>query len=78
MKFLKGLVMGGVLGFAVGAGLSEKQRAQITSSVKSKTKPVVDEVKSNIGQVADTAVSEVTGKIDDVGDAAADRISTTG
>jgi hypothetical protein len=78
VKFLKGLVMGGVLGFAVGAGLSEKQRAQITSSVKSKTKPVVDEVKSNIGQVADTAVSEVTDKIDDVGDAAADRISTTG
>lgn len=78
MKFLKGLIMGGVLGFAAGAGLSEKQRAQITSSVKSKTKPVIDEVKSNVGQVADTAVGQVTDKIDDAGDAAAERISTTG
>lgn len=76
MKFLKGLVMGGLAGFAVGAALNEQQRRQIATSVKKKTAPVVTKVKDNVSQVADTVVDEVNSKIDDAGDAVADKVST--
>ncbi len=77
MKFFKGLFMGTLFGFAVGAALNEQQRQQITRGVKQKTAPVVSKVKDNVSQVADTVVDEVNNKIDDAGDAVAEKVSTT-
>ena len=75
MKFLKGLLIGGAIGFGIGAALNEQQRKQITASVKKKAAPIGDSVKSNVSQVADTVVDGVTSKIDDAGDTVADKVN---
>lgn len=77
MKFIKGLIVGGAIGFGVGAALNEQQRQQIIASVKKKATPISESVKDNVSQVADAVVDGVTDKIDDAGGSVADKVSTS-
>jgi gas vesicle protein len=74
MKFIRGFLLGGIVGFAVGTSLSDRQRAEIASRARAtarrNVKPVADAVGDNANAVADTAVDRVTSAIDDAGDAA--------
>lgn len=78
MKFIKGLVLGLLVGFSAGAAMTERQRRdaaeKIAAIARRRSRPIVDSVAENVGQVADTATGVATSSIDDVGDAVSERI----
>ncbi|MGK0274994.1 MAG: hypothetical protein ACI9N0_001375 [Ilumatobacter sp.] len=76
-KFLKGLLFGLLAGFALGAALNDKQRKQLASEIKRTAAPLGKSIANGVSQVADTAVDEATGKIDDVGNAAATLLNSS-
>jgi gas vesicle protein len=74
MKFIRGFLLGAIVGFAVGTSLSERQREEIAqrarAAARRNVKPVAESVGDNATAVADTAVDRVTSAIDGAGDAA--------
>lgn len=76
MKFVKGLIIGALVGFATGTAMTDRQRDTVLAAAKGKAAPVKEAIGKNIGQVADTVADEAVGKIDAAGDAVADTIAS--
>lgn len=76
MRFVKGLLLGSLVGFAAGSALSDRQREKIAAAARHKAAPVSTAITDNLHRVADTVVDEATTKIDTAGEAVADKIAT--
>ena len=76
MKFLKGLLTGALVGFAIGTAMTAEQRNSVIAATRRRAAPVKDAINNNVGQVASTIADEAASKIDTVGDAVADTIAS--
>lgn len=74
MRFIKGLVIGLVLGFAAGSAISERQREELKARLIEQTRPVRDAASSNISRVAGTVTDEAAAVIDHAGEQAANAV----
>ena len=74
MKFIKGFVIGTLVGMSIGSSLSEQQRKQIVQRVKKQAQPVGRAVADNVGHIADTMTEQAADTIDKAGDSVVDSI----
>ncbi len=74
MRFIKGLIIGSLLGFAVGSSINERQRAELKARLNKQTQSVRQAAGANVSKVADAVTDEAAAVIDDAGDKAADAV----